>query len=238
MTLQIIGAGFGRTGTLSLKVALETLGFAPCYHMSTVIAQPERIADWTRLADRQAQGQPIDWEAVLNGFQATVDWPGCAYWRELMAAYPTAKVLLSVRDPQRWYDSAAKTIFHMTGPEAETMWQTAHASLPPEVIDRMRQIGAFVDELVWQGTFGGGFADRGHAIRIFEERNAAVMATAPSERLLVYEVKEGWEPLCRFLGVPVPVDTPFPHVNDSASFQTARTDPVAFRQRLLELAGI
>jgi hypothetical protein len=101
MCLQIIGAGFGRTGTLSLKTALETLGYSPCYHMTTVIAQPERIGAWKEVADRQARRKPIDWEAVFGGFQATVDWPGCTYWRELTAAYPEAKVLLSVRDPER-----------------------------------------------------------------------------------------------------------------------------------------
>ena len=238
MTLQIIGAGFGRTGTLSLKVALETLGFAPCYHMTTVIAQPERIADWSRVAEWQASGQPIDWDEVFAGFQATVDWPGCAYWRELAAAYPEAKALLSVRDPRRWYESVTNTIYRMTGPEAESIWPAMRGSLPPEIIARMRQIGAFVDQLIWQDTFGGRFADREHAIRMFEEHNAAVIAALPPERLLVYEVKQGWEPLCRFLDVPVPAGIPFPHVNDSASFQTARADPVAFRQRILELAGI
>ena len=238
MTLQIIGAGFGRTGTLSLKVALETLGFAPCYHMSTVIAQPERIADWTRVAERQARGKAIDWEAVLGGFRATVDWPGCAYWRELAAAYPEAKVLLSRRDPRRWYESVTNTIYRMTGPEAESIWPAMRDSLPPELVERMSLIGEFVDQLIWQDTFDGRFADREHAIRTFEEHNAAVMAAIPPERLLVYEVKQGWEPLCRFLDVPVPADVPFPHVNDSASFQTAQTDPVAFRQRLLELAGL
>src|SRR5262245_45548773 len=106
MTLEIIGAGFGRTGTLSLKVALESLGFALCHHMISVFEEAARLGAWTEALRRRARGEAIDWEGVLGGFRATVDWPGCAFWRELMAAYPEAKVLLSVRDPERWYESA------------------------------------------------------------------------------------------------------------------------------------
>jgi hypothetical protein len=235
MTLQIIGAGFGRTGTLSLKEALETLGFAPCYHMVTLFAQPERLRAWSEAADHKARGEPTDWMAVFDGFRATVDWPGCAYWRELVAAFPEAKVLLTVRDPDRWYDSAANTIYRMTAPETEAGRAAMADAFPAEIAAQLHATGAFVNELIWQGTFGGRFSDREHAIRIFNEHNAAVIAEAPPERLLVYEVKEGWAPLCRFLGVAVPEDLPFPHVNDSESFRQLQTDPEAARQRIAEL---
>lgn len=235
MTLQIIGAGFGRTGTLSLKVALETLGFAPCYHMETLFAQPERLRDWTAAADHKAREEPNDWEAVFAGFRATVDWPGCAYWRELVAAYPEAKVLLSVRDPDRWYDSAANTIYRMTAPETEAVRGALADVLPAETAAQLSATGAFVNELIWQSTFGGRFADRAQAIRIFNEHNAAVRAAVPPERLLVYEVTQGWAPLCRFLDVAVPADLPFPHVNDRQSFHEMQSDPEAARRRIAEL---
>jgi hypothetical protein len=120
----------------------------------------------------------------------------------------------------------------MTGPEAESMRLAMLESLPVEIVDQMRETGSFVDELIWQGTFGGRFADQDYAIRIFNEHTAAVIAAVPTERLLVYEVKEGWAPLCRFLDLAVPKDEPFPHVNDSASFEAMRTDPEAIRQRV------
>jgi hypothetical protein len=235
MTLEIIGAGFGRTGTMSLKEALESLGFAPCHHMISVFEQPERLAAWTEARRRRERGEPIDWADVLGGFRATVDWPGCAFWRELVVAYPEAKVLLSVRDSARWYESARATIYRMTTPESEEQRRAMLAALPPELAEHMRAAGPFIDELIWQGTFGGRFSDRDNAIRVFEAHNAAVIAAVPPTRLLVYEVNDGWEPLCRFLGVDVPADRPFPHVNDAETFRTMQADPAAFRRRLAEI---
>ena len=107
--LKIIGAGFGRTGTLSLKVALEELGFSPCYHMIEVFERPADIAVW----EAAALGKPIDWKALFAGYQATVDWPACIFYKELMQVYPDAKVLLTVRNPENWYESANSTIFQM-----------------------------------------------------------------------------------------------------------------------------
>ena len=128
--VKIIGAGFGRTGTASLKAALEHLGFGPCYHMLEVIAQPERIHDWERALD----GEVSDWDSVLGGFQSTVDWPGCAFWRELLDAYPDAKVVLTVRDPQRWYDSTHETIYQFAqNPPAEAADDFA-ATLRPTIM--------------------------------------------------------------------------------------------------------
>ena len=110
MTLDVIGAGFGRTGTMSLKVALEELGFGPCYHMSEVFAHPEHVELWRAAA----QGKEVDWEQIFGGYRATVDWPACSFYGELMEKYPDAKVILTVRDPQRWYESAYNTIYTMT----------------------------------------------------------------------------------------------------------------------------
>lgn len=201
--VKIIGAGFGRTGTASLKAALEHLGFGPCYHMLEVIAQPERIHDWERALD----GEVSDWDSVLGGFQSTVDWPGCAFWRELLDAYPDAKVVLTVRDPQRWYDSTHETIYQFAqNPPAEAADDFA-ATLRPTIM-----------RMIWDGTFGGEFADREHAIDVFERHNAEVQRVVPADRLLVYRVGDGWRPLCDFLGVAVPEER-FPHVNDRTAIR-------------------
>ncbi|KAA5838101.1 sulfotransferase family protein [Saccharopolyspora hirsuta] len=199
--VQIIGAGFGRTGTASLKAALERLGFGPCYHMFEVIAQPERVHDWTRALD----GEVSDWDTVLGGFASTVDWPGCTFWRELADFYPDAKVLLTVRDPQKWYDSVHSTIYQFVQEE-------------PGDDDFSSKLRPMVERMIWNGTFDGRFDDREHAIEVFEEHNAAVQAAVPADRLLTYQVGEGWQRLCDFLGVPVPEED-FPHVNDAASIR-------------------
>ena len=147
-------------------------------------------------------------------------------------------MLLSVRDPERWYESAYETIYRMSSPDGEERRRALLDTLPPEVADQMRAAGPFIDELIWQGAFGGRFADREYAIGVFNAHNEAVKAAVPPDRLLVYEVKEGWAPLCRFLGVEAPADQPFPHVNDSASFQAMQADPEEFRRRFSErLAG-
>lgn len=220
MTLQVIGAGFGRTGTLSLKVALEQLGFAPCEHMSNLATDLERIPPWLEAARRKDAGEPIDWATLLAGYQATVDWPGTFFWRELVTAYPEAKVILTVRDPGRWYDSAAETILRMalTAPGEEPP-----GGYPPEFVAVRTAMQPILDAVLFEGTFQGRAADRAFAEAIFTRHNAMVQEEVPAERLLVYEVAQGWEPLCDFLGVPVPAGEPFPRVNDAASFR-ARVD--------------
>ncbi len=211
--MEIIGAGFGRTGTLSLKAALEELGYDPCYHMVELMDNPQHAKLW-RAAYR---GTLSDWEELLGGYRATVDWPGCSFWRELLDAYPDAKVVLSVRDPKRWFDSASSTIFQgpgTQGPLSRAAMFAASALRP----DRLRTM-LLVRDLIPKYTFGGNVTDPDHAIDVFNRHNAEVERGVPPERLLVYEVKQGWEPLCEFLGVEVP-DKPFPHVNDSGSFHT------------------
>lgn len=197
MTLKVIGAGYGRTGTLSLKTALEELGFGPCYHMEDVMKRPSRTRTWHNIV----RGAAPDWQAVFAGFQATVDWPACNYYQELMAAYPEAKVILSVREPERWYDSAYNTIYALTKIE--------HAQRVPLVGQHVD----FINDLVWDGVFHGRFEEQTYATQIFNEHIAKVKETVPPGKLLVFNVKEGWEPLCEFLDVPVP-QRPFPHVND------------------------
>jgi hypothetical protein len=213
--MKVIGAGLGRTGTLSLKVALERLGFGPCYHMLEVFEHPDHVGRWTAAA----RGEAVDWDALFTGYRATTDWPACSFWRDLAAAYPEARVLLSVRDPERWYDSMRSTIHAVF----QRLLSVPGDALPeggrpeggrPELA-RYREM---IDAVVWRGTFGGRFEDRAHAIDVFRRHADEVRRALPAERLLVYELGQGWEPLCAFLEVPVP-DEPFPHLNDAASFQ-------------------
>ena len=206
--MEIIGAGFGRTGTTSTKAALEILGFGPCYQMQETVRHPSHIRTWRALA----AGEMVDWTAFLSGYQATVDWPACEYYRELMDIYPDAKVLLNVRDPDAWYESTAATIYTVT--QVVPSWVRR---LAPPIDDFVRMNR----ELIWQGRFGGRFENRAHAIAVFNARIQEVKRAVPADRLLVFDVQEGWEPLCRFLDVPVPDGRPFPHLNEAAQLRMA-----------------
>lgn len=194
MTLSIIGAGFGRTGTHSMKLALEMLGFGPCHHMAEVMSNPEQLAKWRAIAD----GAAPDWDDVLSGYRSAIDWPSAFYWRELAAHYPEAKVLLTVRSPESWYKSFSNTILEGIGPESN-----------PE---------SFGFKVIRNRIFGGRPEDRDVAIAAYEKNIADVRAAIPSSRLLVYEVGDGWEPLCKFLGVSVP-GAPFPSSNSTDEFR-------------------
>jgi len=191
MALKVIGAGLGRTATFSLKFALEHLGFGPCYHMSEVFAGARRnVPLWLDVID----GKP-DWDAIFAGFRSTTDYPACSYWRELAEYYPKAKVVLTVRDPDSWFESVSETIFseQMQGPLAGT------------------PTGAMMQGVVF-AAFGDRVHDREFMTDWFQRRNQEVIDALPGERLLVFNPKEGWEPLCTFLGVAVP-DRRFPRVN-------------------------
>jgi hypothetical protein len=210
--VKVIGAGFGRTGTASLKVALEELGFGPCYHMTEVFANPEH-ADFWRAAWR---GEPVDWDGVLGSYEATVDWPACTFYAELMERHPDAKVLLSVRDPERWYESTRSTIYELGRiSTSSTLARLSFALLSLFVFGTLKTgQGPMTEEIVWQGTFDGRFEDKHHAIEVFNRHNEEVQRRVPQEQLLVYEVKDGWGPLCEFLGVEQP-EEPFPRLNDA-----------------------
>jgi len=191
MALKVIGAGLGRTATFSLKFALEHLGLGPCYHMSEVFAGGRRtVPQWLAAIE----GRP-DWDAVFDGYQSTTDYPACTYWRELADHFPKAKVVLTVRDAESWFESVSETIF------SEAM----QGSLKGSAVGDMMQ-GVVFDH------FDGDITDRAYMTDWFERRNQAVIDALPPERLLVYSPKQGWEPLCAFLGVPVPAG-PFPRVN-------------------------
>lgn len=201
--MKVIGAGFGRTGTLSLKLALEQLGFGGCYHMVELFAHPDHLERWRDAV----RGRPVPWDRVFEGYQSTVDWPSCTFWEAQAAHFPEARVILSERDPERWYDSVMNTIY----PSCVAQRDSADPW--------MREWISVVYEIIWDGTFGGRIEDRAHAIRVFREHNERVRASVPASRLLVFDAAEGWEPLCRFLECEVPAD-PYPRVNTTADFQT------------------
>lgn len=213
--LKIIGAGLGRTGTDSVQAALERLGFGPCHHMKELFVNPSSIRGWLDAAT----GGPADWDQLLAGYGSAVDWPSVSFWRELAAAYPQAKVLLTVRDPQRWYDSVADTLYRSRYESVVEMPPALRERFEatPELQDQL----ALTERLIWQGAFAGRFTDRDFAIGVYEAHVAAVRDGVPASRLLEFDVAQGWEPLCSFLDVEVPAE-PFPWLNTSADYR-ART---------------
>lgn len=202
MALAVIGSGFGRTGTMSLKNALEEIGFGPCHHMEEVFSNPSQVPHWQAVAT----GRAVDWHEVFAGYRAQVDWPGAHVWRELAATFPEAKVVHSVRPEASWWDSFSETIgkFFTTYPQMP---------LPPHV----RAMADAGMEMIGRQTFGDALTDRESALAAYRRRTEQVRAAIPPERLLVFDVAEGWEPLCRFLGVPIP-EVPFPHRNRTVEF--------------------
>ena len=211
MAIELIGAGLPRTGTLTQKVALEQLGLTPCYHWVDLLADLGQLPAWEAAMDGSA-----DWPAMFGDARATVDWPGGYFYRELAEAYPQAKVLLSVRDPESWEPSFRETIWAMSYGDS-LMPLLAHARA--EIDPTWARYLAFVERMFWgpQGSFAKGNAEPGQLIEQMLEHTEAVRAAIPPERLLVWEVGEGWGPLCEFLGVPEP-QTPLPHANDRETF--------------------
>lgn len=197
--MHVIGAGVGRTGTYSLKLAVNQLGLGPCHHMEAVLLG---IAAQVPLWNDVLSGRP-DWQAVYSGFASAVDWPTACFFRELSAAVPSARFVLTTRDPEKWADSFAATIYKLIGDRDQA---------PP-------------DKKAWLDMAAGVIARTGFPAGLnqaelasaYVAHNEAVKAAVPASRLLVYQVKDGWGPLCQFLGVPEPAE-PFPRTNHRAEF--------------------
>ncbi len=200
MALKILGAGFGRTGTTSLKIALERLGFGPCYHMSEVLAHPGDAEKWEAALD----APQVDWEDVLSGYVSAVDWPSTYFWKELADIYPDSKIILTERSPESWYESCMSTIFLAVTSEGSEGVRSAQ--------QRMAR------KMVIERTLQGRWQDKEYAMDVFKKHNEEVKRLVPPGRLLTYDVKDGWAPLCGFLGVAVP-DFDFPKVNTKDEFR-------------------
>ncbi|MER7455843.1 sulfotransferase family protein [Micromonospora sp. NPDC126480] len=212
--MKIIGVGFGRSGTLSLRAAIERLGAGPCLHMLDIINGEHRLRDLSPWV-AAARGEQVDWRSALARWEATVDWPGCTVWRELVEAFPEATVLLNVRGFEGFYRSCQNTL--------HAVRQAAHAGLLPADADRVppRETWEVIERFVWQGDFGGRFEDKEWVRRMYEDRIAEIKATVPADRLVVWTLGvDGWEPLAEALGVPVPAE-PFPHLHDTDDFRRA-----------------
>lgn len=200
MSLAVIGAGLPRTGTFALKAALERLGLGPCYHMDEVYRQPSHVTVW-----RRAWDDPPDWTDFLAGYRAVADAPACLFWRQLTTTYPAAKIVLTVRAAEDWYDSVMATVM-------------APLRKPNMLGEAMRPANETAHALFVEGFLGGRPDDRAHAIDAFQRHNASIAQAFGPDRLLTFDVGSGWAPLCAFLSMPVP-DEPFPHLNTRASMR-------------------
>jgi hypothetical protein len=208
MTLSVVGAGFGRTGTNSLKLALEQLGLGRCHHMLEVGPRPDLIRFWAEAA----RGERRDWETAFAGFGCTVDWPSTYFWRELADYYPRAKIVLSIRPEQDWLRSIHATIH-------ESLSQVEQRPEGPR-----RDTGRMAYDIVTRRTFSGRLGDAEHALAVYRAHNEEVRRTIAPERLVVLDPSEGWGPLCAGLGLPVP-DAPYPHTNTTEQFRARLVMP-------------
>ncbi len=197
MELRVVGAGVGRTGTHSLKLALEQLLDAPCHHMIEILGDPDQIPAWIDAVN----GREVDWSRMLARYGAIVDWPGASFWRELSRAYPDALVLLSVRDPEEWYRSASNTIF------------LTFDNMPPEVAPWMDAVRQLLRE-----RFCDRFDDPEAMMDAYVRHNDDVRSEVPASRLLEWDLGDGWGPICERLGLPVPGET-FPVTNSTDEFR-------------------
>jgi predicted naringenin-chalcone synthase len=191
---------------MSLKVALEELGAGPCLHALEALHPGDPgpgVSHWERLV----RGEQIDWRATLEGWGSTVDWLGARFYAEILDAWPEAKVILSTREPEAWYESTNASLHATRGIAGARPAGTA-----PAVLDA-------VEDAIWQGVFDGRFPDREYALQVFHRHRQEVIATVPAHQLLIYDIHDGWAPLCSFLGVPIP-ETPFPHLNGRTAFWT------------------
>ena len=200
MGLKVIGANFGRTATMSLKQGLEILGFEKCYHMSEVVVHPEHVELWLDAW----RGKDI-WKTLFADYQATVDWPAAAFWPQLMHVYPEAKIVLSIRDADEWFESARNTIFQSMDSNLLTKDQALRTRIE------------MLKEIIVDGTFDGDLTNKDKCIKTYKENIERCRSEVPSDRLIEFNISLGWEPLCRGLDLKIP-QQPYPHVNKAAEF--------------------
>jgi hypothetical protein len=211
--MKVLGVGFGRTGTLSLKAALEDIGAGPCFHMLDLIQGENKERDlpyWVKIAD----GEPVDWHEVFEPWEATVDWPAASKWRELIDVFPDVPVLLNIREFDGFYKSCQNTILavKLAAQRGEIAQDTNREMPAPE-------LWGVIEKLIWQGDFQGRFDDKEWVRQMYYDRIEEIKNTVPAERLTVWELGDGWGPICEMLGVEEP-DTPFPHLHDTNEFRS------------------
>ena len=213
MSLQVIGSGIGRTGTHSLKLALEQLGFGKCFHMTELFQHPENVIYFQK-ADK---GESVNWDDLFKGYHSAVDYPVARYYKQLIAAYPQAKIIHTIRDAESWYQSATETIFWATKPSPGRMLNLL-LKMPFNSTVRKRLPVLKYDGILMDNVFGKDLKNKQEVIKRYNAINAETLNYIPKDRSLVYDIKTGWEPLCNFLNVPVP-STPFPRSNTREGFK-------------------
>ena len=213
MTVKVIGAGLARTGTMSLKMALEQLGYEHCFHMVELLKNPARLT----YLDLSHKEGATDWAAFFEDYQAAVDYPACFYYKELLTENPTAKVILTVRDPESWYQSVLNTVYRGKPKGFRDIIRLIRNLIVSSDMRRVAPVFRYNDKLIWQGQFNGEFEDKEAAIRVYHDHVEQVKKHVPADQLLIFEVKQGWQPLCDFLDKPIP-EQPFPHSNSMAEF--------------------
>ena len=226
--MQVFGAGFGRTGTMSLKIALEKLGMGPCYHMREVVSRPSHIKLWYDIS----RGEHPNWNRLFSGFNSAVDFPVSLFYKQLINQFPDAKFILTLREFDKWYISTVNTIYKV--PNILPDWFKM-------VVYPIRMFIAMQVNLIWVGLFKNKFSDRESAKLVYYEHIRSVKKTIPADKLLIYHVKEGWGPLCEFLNVDVP-EIPFPKVNDTAemlrNFVIIKSLPYVFILSMITISVI
>jgi hypothetical protein len=232
MPLKIIGVGFGRTGTESLYTALNQLGY-PCYHMFEVIrnkANKRHLDFWLKVANDEP-GKQHDWEQVFSRYTAAVENPACVVWRELLLAYPDAKVILTLhpKGAEAWYDSTLDTIYF-----TQIAWQF---KVLKAVTPFGRKFGNMAEKLIWQRGHQNTMENRERALAYYAQHVETIKAAIPPDRLLVFSVDQGWGPLCAFLGLPLPA-TPFPNVNSRAEFQKIKRGMMGGAYAILAIGAV
>lgn len=212
--IQVIGAGFPRTGTTTLKRVLETLGYDKCYHMKEFLVNPDHLKYWKEVDEKES----TNWEELFRGYKACVDVPGYPYYQILMKQYPGAKVILTIRPFDQWYSSASETVLK-AGPQ--TILEKLSMLLKLPFNPRLRKVIKaiqFFERIFWDEQFNNKFTDKEYAKEIYESHIEQVKNTVPEQSLLVYDVRQGWEPLCGFLNKSIP-DEEFPHLNKKENFK-------------------
>jgi hypothetical protein len=213
MSIKIIGAGFPRTGTNTLRESLELLGFTKTYHMKQLLVHPENLHYWITLKETGT----TDWEGLYDGYEATVDFPCYPWYKEHMKQYPDAKVILSTRPFEKWYESYGSTIWHSHNPSESARLEMEKKVAESPHLQTVMPVMAFAKEAINDGHFQGKFLDKEFMRKVFDDHNEEVKNYVPADKLLVFEAEQGWEPLCKFLNLPVPADA-FPHTNKKEDF--------------------
>lgn len=212
MPLKIIGTGLGRTGTHSLKLALEQLGFGKCYHMMELFQQPQGL----KYFKQAEKNEHVNWDEIFEGYSAAVDYPVARYYKQLIKYYPEAKVIHTIRDPELWYESASATIFWASKPYSLRILKLA-VHLPFSCEARKRIPVLLYNRKLSELEFGKNLKDKKKVIEIFKQHTDRVIAAIPREQLLIFNPKDSWKPLCEFLKVIVPT-YPFPKSNTREEF--------------------